>query len=345
MSILVDMGNYNWDEGDKDNVRGIPMIDPEDDSPTEDEDRDSDAEVAFSDDDTLVDPKGKGKKPVRPSRAKAAVLLAPPQTKGRRKQLHQHALDVIINDNNIDKTVANRTIKGSQGKLAQTKLIQDVVGTLGLMCNFKGRHLLRSRNPDGVIKPLRRITPSTYEHEMKRREKFSKILGPIHVVRGWFTFNKPFANVFQGVQSRLSQRTRKVSSEEQQELEHEVKLMGLLAGDTPTVPHFDMWVIGHVHHGWTAKLEDDYIKEHGSAPTGNDAAAIRASYCKKYVKTRLDPVVAKALYAKYAQYKLDVTCVYTEMKSIGTVPTPGDNLSAEDRHMCVYLSLSLSLNV
>jgi hypothetical protein len=121
--------------------------------------------------------------------------------------------------------------------------------------------------------------------------------------------------------------------------------MGLLAGDTPTVPHFDMWVIGHVDHGWTAKLKDDYIKEHGSAPTGNDAAAIRASYCKKYVKTRLDPVVAEALYAKYAQYKLDVTCVYTKMKSIGTVPTPGDNLSAEDRHMCVYLSLSLSLNV
>jgi hypothetical protein len=64
--------------------------------------------------------------------------------------------------------------------------------------------------------------------------------------------------------------------------------MGLLAGDTPSVTNFDMWFIGHVEHGWLAKLEDKYIKEHGSAPKGDDAAAIRAAYCKDYAETRLD---------------------------------------------------------
>jgi hypothetical protein len=195
LSVLTDMDNYDLEDTEMEDDSDIPMIDPDDDSPTEDEDEDEDDVDGFSDDGDLKD---KGKKPIRAPRGKAAVLQAGPSKKGRRLQLHARALECIINDDNISKTTDNRKLGGLKWKKAQSCLIQSIVQRLGRMCNYKARHLRRSKNPDGAIRPLRKLTPATFKHEMKRREKFMLVNGPVHVVRLLILFGKYVTHLLLG---------------------------------------------------------------------------------------------------------------------------------------------------
>jgi hypothetical protein len=113
-------------------------------------------------------------------------------------------------------------------------------------------------------------------------------------------------------------------------------MMGYLAGDSPQPTRFNMWHIGHAEHGWMAKLEFEYITVHGSAPTGNNAAALRAAFCKEYLDKHEDPDVVQALQEEYEQYKSDLALLHKSISTLSQEDAPGDKLSFEDWHMYIH---------
>jgi hypothetical protein len=106
-----------------------------------------------------------GSKKKKKKRSKKKGKAGKPTKLSRTPSLHPQALAVILNDNNIRSTIYHRGL-GKKGRKVQNKMIKQIAHTLGHQYNYKICHLQRCTNPNGQLKPLRKITLETKEHKL-----------------------------------------------------------------------------------------------------------------------------------------------------------------------------------